>query len=617
MPSDAILLASARSQTNAAIKNASAVVVRSETVPQPPWGQAAATADVWILITVFVLALLPFAVSFVLMYPDEPHYLDAGVLMGQTKDYLMPACPNGAAPDFIKPIFTYWVIAASYALFGTTLAAARLPFLLAGAAVIWLTHRLALMLTASATAPAGSRAAATLSCVVLICNPLFCLSAIRCLPDIWLCLFLLVSAYGFIGLLALEAPTTTHALMAYVGVGLAVLTKGVPALLFLAYVLLFACCNPWRLGSWRRLIHVRSMALGTVVATAWFVIVLCTHGIDSLKLLWSDQITHRALRDPWTFAYRFPLALVLLVLACLPWLWPLWKLAGRWRGVLPSSRCQRVACGFILPWIILSMLATSATINFSVRYMLPMFPLLAVFCGVVLARVDAAILRTCFRRLLAGTLGVVVIAIVGSMALGAQLGVTLLELVAGLGLIAIVVLVAAVGFRGSWLRAVQASAVAFLLIIPIAHFSVKKIIRPELEEQLVQRLRLDHLDTRQVAGYIGRPGPGSRLQLALGPRVKLMQWETWPSAGLGSRSVDAELPSVIVLPEQWSSLLPAEAYLIRPAASVFCGPPSQELVRALFQGRLQACLLDHRRRYCIAVRIDSAPPRVETSPPTR
>src|SRR5579859_5250819 len=101
-------------------------------------------SDVLVLIAVFLLALLPYAVSFVLMYPDENDYLDGGVLMCQSHDYLMPAWPNDAPPDFIKPIFTYWVVLVSYKLFGFSLAAARLPFLLAGAGVVWLTHRLAL-----------------------------------------------------------------------------------------------------------------------------------------------------------------------------------------------------------------------------------------------------------------------------------------------------------------------------------------------------------------------------------------------------------------------------------------------------------------------------------------
>src|SRR5262249_37190403 len=157
--------------------------------------------------------------------------------------------------EYIKPIFAYWVIAAAYELFGISLPAARLPFLLAGAAVIGLTHRLALLLAAPATPPGRARAAATLSCVVLACTRLLWLSATRCLPDIWLSLFLLASAYGFIGLLTSDGPAHRHALLAYVGLGLAVLAKGTPALVFLAFVVLFAVANPWRRDAWRRLLH--------------------------------------------------------------------------------------------------------------------------------------------------------------------------------------------------------------------------------------------------------------------------------------------------------------------------------------------------------------------------
>src|ERR1043165_8694579 len=187
------------------------------------------TADLWILIALFLAGLFPFAATSVLMYPDEPQYLDAGVFMCQSGDWLMPSDPNDAPPQDIKPILTYWIVAACYKLFGTHVWAARLPYLLAGAGVIYLTYRLTMMLTAI-RAGRGSRIAAALAVTLLIPNPILWISAIRCIPDIWLCFFLLMSAHGFIALLIMNKPTSRDALLAYVGVGLAFLTKGIPAL---------------------------------------------------------------------------------------------------------------------------------------------------------------------------------------------------------------------------------------------------------------------------------------------------------------------------------------------------------------------------------------------------
>jgi 4-amino-4-deoxy-L-arabinose transferase-like glycosyltransferase len=615
MSSDTLLRGSMIPQTTPPSKDVAAGL--SQRLP-PFQGRAGGTADTAILIAVFLVALFPNAVSAVLMYPDEPQYLDAGVLMCQTKDYLMPACPNDAAPEDMKPILAYWIIAVSFEFFGTSLASARLPFLLAGAAVIWLTHRLALMLTASATSREGSRSAATLSCVVLMCNPIFWLSAVRCIPDIWLCLFLLVSAYGFIGLLAHDAPTSKHALMAYLGVSLAVLTKGVPALIFLGHVVLFGCCNPWRPGSWRRLIHAPSMALGLVLAVGWFVIVVFTRGTDNLELLWSDQVATRVQRDPWTVICRFPVALGALVLAYLPLYWPLWKMGNRWRNVLPASGRQRVASWFIVLWAALNVLAMSGTVDWYVRYLLPAIPLLAVLLGFALAKVDNDVLTHCFRRFLAVTMGLMAVVFLGLLAIGAQLGLTALEIATGVALVAGVVLVGVAGFRGPWLRSAQAIAVIGLFLMPMAFPILRKIARPDLESQIEQRLRLDNLDSRRVAGFIGQKGTASMLRLGLAPQVNLLQWETWPTPSHDSRFLDPKLLSVLILPEESTALLPAEKYSIHPAGSVFGAPQSDdELLQAICQGRLQDCLLQHRIRYSIAVRLDNAQTCAEASRPNQ
>jgi 4-amino-4-deoxy-L-arabinose transferase-like glycosyltransferase len=560
---------------------------------------AGAMKGTLVLIAVFVLSLSPYAVSPVLFYPDEPQYADAGLFMCQSGDWLMPRNSSDAPPRDIKPIFTYWVVALSYKIFGTSLAAARLPYLLAAAAVVWLTYRLALMVTD------GSRSAAALACVVLLCNPLFWLSAIRCIPDIWLCLFLLISAYGFIGLFALEAPTSKHALLAYVGVGLAILAKGVPALLFLGVAILFGACICWRRRSWRRLIDVPSMALGTVVAVSWFVIVFFTHGTESLKLLWSDQVGTRVQGNPWVVTYRFPLALGALAFAYLPLYWPMCKMGGRWRDVLPAAGRERVACAFILLWAVVNVLAMTGTHDWYLRYLLPAFPLLAVLFGVTLAKIDGEILRHCFRRLLVCSLAFLAIAAVLGIIIAAQLQMSALEIAPGIALIGVTLLAAAVGWHGSWLRSAQALALSLLLLMPASFTSLRKIARPDLEEQIEQRLRLEHLDTHKVAAFVGQKGPATNLRLALGPGVKLLQWETLSDAATGARPLDETLPDLLILPEQSAALLPARKYTILAAGSAFDSPKDEEWFHAICEGRLGACLLQHRLRYCIAVRVQN------------
>lgn len=57
-----------------------------------------------------------------------------------------------------------------------------------------LTHRLALDVT-------GSRRIADLAAVILLSHVILILSSIRSMPDVLVCLFMLISAYGFLHLM--------------------------------------------------------------------------------------------------------------------------------------------------------------------------------------------------------------------------------------------------------------------------------------------------------------------------------------------------------------------------------------------------------------------------------
>jgi 4-amino-4-deoxy-L-arabinose transferase-like glycosyltransferase len=90
------------------------------------------------VLLLFGVGLWPFSASFVAHHPDERHYTDAALWMLRNGDFLIPHCADGSL-RFEKPILTYWVIAASYAVFGISPLSSRLPFLLAGCGVLWLT----------------------------------------------------------------------------------------------------------------------------------------------------------------------------------------------------------------------------------------------------------------------------------------------------------------------------------------------------------------------------------------------------------------------------------------------------------------------------------------------
>src|SRR5207244_2081053 len=80
----------------------------------------------------FGLSRLPFLGS------DEPRYAEVAREMLQRDDFFVPSL--GAFPWFEKPILLYWLIDASYSLFGITEFAARLPSALCALATVILIY---------------------------------------------------------------------------------------------------------------------------------------------------------------------------------------------------------------------------------------------------------------------------------------------------------------------------------------------------------------------------------------------------------------------------------------------------------------------------------------------
>jgi len=132
--------------------------------------------NIWQLVFIFALAALPFAATFTIPYPDERHYTDGAMAMLRDHDWLTPKTPEGL-PRFNKPPLAYWATTASFALFGVSPLAARLPFLLAGCGTILLTWRLARKLT-------GSENIALLAALIVLSHVQFLLAAVRNIPDV-------------------------------------------------------------------------------------------------------------------------------------------------------------------------------------------------------------------------------------------------------------------------------------------------------------------------------------------------------------------------------------------------------------------------------------------------
>jgi 4-amino-4-deoxy-L-arabinose transferase-like glycosyltransferase len=119
------------------------------------------------------------------------------------------------------------------------------------------------------------------------------ISSPRSTPDIVLTLALLISAYGFVRLLREPSTDWWSILLAYAGTGLAIESKGLPAVIFAVYAFAVLCYYRHQdaLAAWKK--HLGGTVLCSVIGLGWFVLMYRWHGVecwrDSLVTRWSSE----------------------------------------------------------------------------------------------------------------------------------------------------------------------------------------------------------------------------------------------------------------------------------------------------------------------------------------
>ena len=333
-----------------------------------------------VLTILYFLALLPILPKVSAYHDDERFYTDAAIIMVQSGDYLSPYYPTGELRSK-KPIIVYWMLAASYKLFGINYFASRLPFLIAGCLVVWLTFRMALSLF-------HRRSDALVAAAIIASNITLFTSSVRSTPDILLCLFVCVSLYGFINIIFERDRSVLNYLLAYMGAALAVESKGFLGLTPVIFAFAFCFFRKKRtgVGMWQ-LVHVKIMAAAVLAAVAWFVVLYINHGDAALMGFFSDQAGKRFSGSKLYILVNIVNYTWGLVRHFLPW--SAFLIAGLiWdrRVVVDFYREHKEKFLFICGWyLMLLVMFLSGNIN-RTRYLLPAYPLLSILFAVLLVR---------------------------------------------------------------------------------------------------------------------------------------------------------------------------------------------------------------------------------------
>jgi 4-amino-4-deoxy-L-arabinose transferase-like glycosyltransferase len=174
---------------------------------------------------------------------------------------------NGVAYLEKSPLI-YWMMAASYAVFGVHDWAARIPVALSAIALAWVVFRFALW--AFGCAETAMRA----GLVIATCIGLFLFTRIQ-IPDVTLTLTVTLALWGFVRALEPDEPRPNRWIyLAWAAVGTGLLLKGLIAILFpvaAAGLFLAFTGQLFAIESWKRLRILTGPLLALAIAAPWHI----------------------------------------------------------------------------------------------------------------------------------------------------------------------------------------------------------------------------------------------------------------------------------------------------------------------------------------------------------
>ena len=328
------------------------------------------------LLLVFALVWLGSLGCRKLVTPDEGRYAEISREMALSGDWVTPRL-NGIK-YFEKPPLQYWATAAAFKVFGETEFAARLWTGLAG------------FIAVLATLFTGRRlfgnAAGLLSAAICASSLLFVFMGHFNALDMGLAGCLHLALCGF--LLAQQGSTQDGRLWmpaVWAALALAVLAKGLVALVLTGATLVLYSLATRDFSPWRRLDLLRGLVVFLALAAPWFVAVSLANPEFARFFFIHEHFerfltkTHGRVEPAWYF-------LPVLAIGFLPWTtMALQAVPASWRRTGEGFQPRR----FLLLWCLVVLGFFSASGSKLPSYILPLIPALALLAGEALPRLGA------------------------------------------------------------------------------------------------------------------------------------------------------------------------------------------------------------------------------------
>ncbi len=311
-----------------------------------------------------------------LVRPDEGRYAEIPREMAASGDWVTPRLNE--FKYFEKPALQYWATAAGYKVFGESEWTARLwPALTGFLSVLlawWTGRRL------------WGPLAGHLAAAILASSLLFVVLGHLITLDMGLSFFLQLAWTAFLFAQNDERSVSRRwMLLAWSAVALAVLSKGLVALVLVGAALVGYTLLNRDLSPWKRLSPLSGLALFLLIAAPWFVAVSLANPEFPRFFFIHEHFerflstVHRRDEPGWYF-------LAVYALGALPWsLLLVHTLLKSWsRGAAGRFSADR----FLLVWIVTTFAFFSVSSSKMAPYILPVFPALALLGGRHMARLS-------------------------------------------------------------------------------------------------------------------------------------------------------------------------------------------------------------------------------------
>jgi 4-amino-4-deoxy-L-arabinose transferase-like glycosyltransferase len=538
------------------------------------------------VILLFALAALPFAATYALYYPDERHYTDGALQMLQGHGWLIPKNSDGT-PRFEKPPLAYWVIAASWTVFGVGVLASKLPFLLAGCGTLFLTHRIAKKLT-------GNSESALLAAIVLASQPQFFLCSLRSMPDALLVFFITLSAHGFLRLIVFEEFSATAFWAAYGGAALAVLDKGLLGGLIIVFAWAFAV---WQRRDWRaikKIIHPPVFFAAAILAGSWFAYIFWKDGALAWRHFFGDQVTGNIHGHFWSPFFRVPQFALVLIFNFLPWSAPVVEWFAR-RKSFAAGNVPLPAQKFILAWTTILVVGFSFGSNVSLRYLLPATPLMAVPFAAWLQNANAVPLIFSTRRIFKIALVVLIFGDALAFFIESQWPLSLMISAFICGLLLLGIAALGLGVRRQKFSAAFGLGLAALLLWLIIFSAALPILLPDCSQQIAAVLKQAQTIAPKKVLLVGNVQLASRVRVLLGKNWTVVQTD----------KLDPAMPANfkrILIPDNELFKFVGSPWKIQTAGMIPAMPSPRKLWIALKSRRLPEALVRSSKKICLVTR---------------